>query len=322
MENRFRAIYGEVLAARHPLLVAHAKPDGDALGAVLAFGRFLESRGRLHTRFCIDPVPPEYAFMPGVERMIHDEAAVRAARPDLAVIFDSGDLAYAGVERLLSELGDPPIINIDHHGTNRAFGRTNVVVPEASSTAEIVHRFFSANQIDVDREMATCLLTGICFDTFNFSNPGTSAAALGLGAELLRRGARFSAVQKYLLQNKSVTTLRLWGVVLSRLTWNAKYGVAATVIRQDDLLAAGADEEAIKGISNFLNNVLNVPTVLVLTELPGGFVRGSFRTTGELDVAKISRAFGGGGHRKAAGFTIKASVVEKNGEWRIESGKQ
>ncbi|TAL19195.1 hypothetical protein EPN90_04480 [Patescibacteria group bacterium] len=318
MDRLYRQAYQTALAARHPLLVSHPKPDGDTLGAMLAFGATLEAAGKTHTRFCADAVPRQYRFMAGVERVTADREAVGRSSPDAVFVFDAGDLKYAGIEELIRELGRPKIVNIDHHNSNQRYGDINVVVPDASSTAEVVHRLLAANGAIVDREIATCLLTGLCTDTSNFSNPATSASALKLGAELLRRGAKFAAVQKYLFQNKSAAALRLWGIALSRLTVNEKYGLAFTVITENDLEHTAAKGEITEGISNFLNAVLNVPTVLVLREDAGGLVRGSLRTNGGRDVSRLAQALGGGGHKKAAGFTIKGRLVEEQGNWKIK----
>ncbi|MBP9748721.1 DHH family phosphoesterase [Patescibacteria group bacterium] len=317
MEQLYRQAYQTALAARHPLLVSHPKPDGDTLGAMVAFGHALDVAGKAHTRFCVDVPPKQYHFMPGVDRVISDVAQVRAARPDAVFVFDAGDLRFAGIDQLLRELVPQHIVNIDHHVSNARFGTVNVVVVDASSTAEVVHRILVANGVPITHGIATCLLTGLCTDTSNFSNPATSAPALAVGAALLRHGGKFSAVLKHLVRNKTVSTLRLWGIALSRLAYNEQYGTASTVITLQDLATTQAEEEATEGLSNFLNAVLDVPTVMVLRELQGSFVRGSLRTTGTRDVSLVAKALGGGGHKKAAGFTVRGRLEEQDGRWRL-----
>ncbi len=319
MDHLYREAWRTALVSRHPLLVSHKKPDGDTLGAMLAFGAALDAAGKAHTRFCADSPAANYRFMPGVERVVSDPALVAAAKPDAVFLFDAGDLAFAGVDRLVAELGSPTVVNVDHHASNTRFGKVNVVVTDASSTAEVVHRMLAANGVRPDREAATCLLTGLCTDTSNFSNPATSASALSVGAELLSRGAKFDAVLEHIVRNKSLPTLRLWGLALSRLTWNRQYGVASTVILLQDLAETRAEETATEGVSNFLSAVLDVPVIMVLYELPGGRVRGSLRTTEEIDVSAIAKAFGGGGHTKAAGFTVNGRLVLADGAWKLES---
>ncbi len=316
--NLYKQVRDVALAARHPLLVAHKKPDGDTLGAMLAFGRWLERQGKAHTRFCVDGVPAAYRFMPGADLVTADQDHVIRLAPDAVFFFDAADLKMTGTEALLAALDKPKIVNVDHHVSNAGFGHLNVIISDASSTAEVVHRFHEAVGDAVDRATATCLLTGLCTDTTHFSNPATSAAALRMGAALLSRGAKFSDVLTHIFHNKSVAVLKLWGVALARLTYNRTYQIAATVITRADLADAGVgDDESTEGISNFLNAVLKVQTVLVLKEGKDGTVRGSLRTTGDRDVAKLAGWFGGGGHKKAAGFAIPGRLVEENGRWRV-----
>lgn len=317
MDYLYRQAYQIALTARQPLLVSHAKPDGDTLGAMMAFGHALDAAGKEHVRFCVDVPPRQYGFMPGIDRVVSDTAVVRTVRPDAVFVFDAGDLRFAGVDQLLSELGPQHIVNIDHHVSNGRFGTLNVVVVDASSTAEVVHRLLVANALPITHGVATCLLTGLCYDTSTFSNPATSAPALAVGAALLRHGGKFSAVLTHLVHNKTVSTLRLWGIALSRLAYNEQYGTASTVITLQDLATTQAEEEATEGLSNFLNAVLDVPTVMVLRELQGGFIRGSLRTTGDRDVSLVARALGGGGHKKAAGFTMRGQLLEQNGRWQL-----
>lgn len=306
-----------VLKARHPLLISHKKPDGDTLGAMLGFARFLTAHGKPHTRFCVDAVPGPYQFMPGAEGVIHDASHVLRVQPDVVVLFDAGDMVFAGVDALVRDLAPEHIVNIDHHITNTRFGTLNVVVTDASSTAEVVHRFFQTVGQPVDRDTATCLLTGLCTDTSNFSNPATTASALSMGADLLSRGAQYTDVLRHIVKNKSVPMLKLWGIAFSRIRYNFTYNMATTVITQKDIEEAGVSDDTTEGISNFLNAVMDVPTVMVLKEGKDGTVRASLRTTGDRDVARLSAFFGGGGHKKAAGFAIRGRLAQTDGSWSV-----
>ena len=319
MGTGYQEIYQAIRQARLPVLVAHLCPDGDTLGSVLAMSLHLEDLGAPHFCFCRDKVPRELAYLPGAERVQNDESLFVKNSPDLVVVFDSGDLRIAGLDEIAKNLKLPNIINIDHHASNERYGQLNLVDSAASSTSEIVYNLFTALKVPTSREMATCLFTGVSFDTSLFSNAATSVAALEVGAELLRRGAKFNVIFQNLFKKNSVTLLILWGLALSRIAPNPRYGIATTVITQDDLALLGADEEMTSGITNFLNKVLDVPTVLLLVEMPNGLIKGSFRTTSDADVSKIAKAFGGGGHKKAAGFTIKGRLVNENGNWKVES---
>lgn len=312
----YKQIWETVLAAKRPLLISHKKPDGDTLGAMLAFGNALDSVNSVHTRFCVDEVPAPYRFMPGSYSVTSDARQVLFARPEAVILFDAGDLVFAGVHELLARiLPKPLIINIDHHHTNKLFGDLNAVITDAASTTEVVHRLLSANNISIDQNIATCLMTGLCTDTGNFTNPATNTSALKLGGELLSRGAKFGSIFRALWKNKSVSSLKLWGIALERLRFKGE--IATTALFDRDLEECGSDEEATEGISNFLSSVLEVPIVLVLRETSLGKVKGSFRTTIDRDVSALAAIYGGGGHKKAAGFTISGKIEETPDEWKI-----
>ncbi|MBI2099309.1 DHH family phosphoesterase [Candidatus Uhrbacteria bacterium] len=315
----YRQIWDAVKSAKHCLLISHKKPDGDTLGAMLAFGNALEAAGRPHTRFCADEAPTPYRFMPGNFKMINSEKEALRSNPDLILLFDAGDLAFAGVSGLVSKIQPrPAIINIDHHHTNTRFGDINAVATDAASTTEVVHRLLAANNIEIDQRIATCLLTGLCTDTGNFTNPATTPSALRLGGELLTRGAKFGSIFRALWKNKSANTLKLWGLAMERLRYDRKNETATTVLFDKDLKEHGVPEEATEGISNFFSAVLNVPIILVLRETNDGKVKGSYRTTGDDDVSALAAKYGGGGHKKAAGFTVAGNIEELPNEWKVK----
>ncbi|MEK7516297.1 MAG: DHH family phosphoesterase [Patescibacteria group bacterium] len=313
-----KEVLSAALASERLMLVSHRKPDGDTLGSALAFGHMIERFGREPLRYCSDPVPEPYRFLHGADRVTSSITAARQFAPDTIAVFDAGDLRYAGIDELVGMLPKRPIIiDIDHHITNERFGDINFIVPEASSTAEVVYSIFRGSNFAIDRPVATCLLAGLLTDTGNFSNPATTAAALRLGAELLSAGADFRRAFGNLVQNKTIPALRLWGTALSRLRWDDDFQAAATAICQNDLDACGSSEESAEGISNFLHAVLQTDTVVVLREVPGGKLKASLRSNGDRDVSELAKRYGGGGHRKAAGFTMDGTLNVSDTEWKI-----
>lgn len=314
----YQKIWDTVRTAKHCLLISHKKPDGDTLGAMVGFGNALDFLGKAHSRFCTDMPPSPYRFMPGCARVTNNQKSVLEQNPDVVILFDSGDLVFAGVDEFVAKIKPRPIIiNIDHHHTNSRFGDINAVTTDAASTTEVVYRILDANGLKVDHNIATCLLAGLCTDTGNFSNPATTVSALALGGELLNRGAKFGSIFRALWKNKSMGGLKLWGLALERLHYDEKSETATTALFAVDLRECGADEEAAEGISNFLSSVLNVTIVLVLRGTEDGKVKGSFRTTAERDVSALAAFYGGGGHKKAAGFTVAGKIEETPNEWKV-----
>ncbi|MFH2062901.1 MAG: DHH family phosphoesterase [bacterium] len=304
--------------ARGVLFVAHRSPDGDTLGAVSALARWCDREGVPATRFCLDRIPPQYLFLHGAERFVSDPAEIVGGGHDLIVVCDCGDLKIAGVEAEVRAAGKDgvSVINLDHHASNVGFGHLNVVDAGASSTCEMAHRLLVEAEAEICHEMATALLTGIVTDTENFSNPATSRSSIDTASELLRRGARLGEISRNVIRNKSVESLRLWGLVLSRLKYDPALGMASTAILADDL-TAGTTEEHIVGVSNFLNSMLDAKVTLVLREMPDGQVRGSLRSVEGVDVSTIAKKMGGGGHQMAAGFSVKGKIVEYEHGWQV-----
>lgn len=311
-----RKAFDTLRTAKGVITVAHRKPDGDTLGSAVAMLNFCLGRKVPAIGFCVDAPPQQYWYMPGTEMFTADLSVFADESYDTVAVFDAGDLRYAGIDEAV-KARDLTVLNFDHHVTNERFGDLNIVDVKASSTAEVVYRFLTSQGARIDRNTATCLMTGILTDTGNFTNPATTSGSLSVASDLLRRGAKIQEVSRNLLRNKPLDALRLWGSVLSRLRFNEQLGMATTVVFHDDLARDGVDEEHVEGISNFLNTFLDAKVVMVLRELPEGKVKGSLRTADEIDVSAMAKAMGGGGHKKAAGFTIPGRIVEDAGEWRV-----
>jgi len=319
MDIRFlyRGAEEALKGAKRVLTISHKRPDGDTLGSAAAFSEYCRRQGVAVTSFCLDPVPDQYSYLLGIEYFTSDAKVFNDRSVDVIVVFDSGDLRYAGVAELMSAMPVRPfVVAFDHHATNDRFADVNVIDATASSTAEVVYHFFQVCGVDIDAKLATCLLTGIFSDTDSFTNPATSESALQAASYLIRRGAKIQTISGRLTHNKSVPSLRLWGQVLSRLKFDEKLNVASTAVFAGD--CCGLEGDQVEGIANFLNNFLDAKVVLVLKEMAGGLVKGSFRTAEDVDVSVIAKALGGGGHKKAAGFTIPGSIKETDSGWRVE----
>ena len=294
------------------MIVPHQYPDGDALGAATALAAWCSSRQIICTVFCATPIPYTLRFLPFAESITSDPEVWERERYDAVVIVDSGDPVYAGAEPFLSALPYRPIlINIDHHPTNTRFGDLNLVVTAASSTSEILYTFFTLNKIPISAAMATSLMTGLITDTGTFTNSATSRLSLAVGGELIKKGADLKTIKRSVLSDKSIEALKLWGIILSRLELEPETGIAYTYFKRHDLEKHPVKEEEADGIANLLNYLSEGRAALVLKERDGGTVKGSFRTTrDDLDVSAWAKKLGGGGHKKAAGFTVAGTVEE------------
>lgn len=312
-------MYKVILESESILLVPHQHPDGDALGSVTALMHLLKRLDKRHSAFCATSATEKLMFLPHAEHLTTDDT-VWKNDIDLIIVLDSGDLRYAGIDKHIQNLEKrPTILNIDHHTTNEYFGDLNLVIPTASSTTQILYHFFVTNAIDIDKYVATCLLTGLLTDTGNFTNSATSTTSLSIAGELVKRGGDIGMIQKILFQNKTLNALKLWGVVLSRLAEHDTHKIVYSYVTKEDMDRHGVDDEEVEGLANFMNNLSDGHAALILREKETGMMKGSFRTTrDDIDVSAIAKLLGGGGHKKAAGFSAEGTPEEVLAQvWKV-----
>ncbi len=311
-------VHRTIAEARAILILNPKDSDGDSIGASLALGHYVRSLGKHYRIFTAKPPSPQLAFLPGFSEISTDFGQLRLADYDLVIGVDFADLKMlAFSEPLLAELKTKTFINIDHHATNFRFGTINIIVPEAAATTEILYHFFETQNIPYDKYVATCLLMGIVYDTGSFAHLNTTRSVIEISSNLLLRGARLKTITRQTTA-KSLPTLRLWGLALSRLTHNTRLGLSTTIILHKDLIDLEADDEATEGIANFLNNLAGPKAILVLKEESDGIIKGSLRSTQRgVNVANLAERLGGGGHKKAAGFTLRGRLHRSGQSWQI-----
>lgn len=312
-----RQIREEITRARRILCLTDERIDGDTIGSTLGMFHVLSTLGKDVDVFSPQPLHETLAFLPGIEAIRRDTDIFDGAEYDLVLIFDCADGEYIK-EHLPKLKNRPPLIVFDHHATNPQYGTINLIEPDAASTADVVWRFLKQTDFAVSKDAAQCILTGVCTDTGVFSTSNTTPAALEAAQELSALGAKLQEIVRNTMMNKSVQALKLWGLAFERLHENAQFGAITTAITQKDLKNLGADQEDLQGLSNFLNAMLEgSDAVVVLYEKENGSVKGSLRSR-ERDVAALAGRYGGGGHIRAAGFAIDdATLVEKDGQWKI-----
>ncbi len=308
--------------AKHVLLVSHPRPDGDTLSSACSFMQYLDELDITHTAYCTTEVPSQLKFLPNSHKVDEDGSIFEKQEFDTICVFDSGDLKYAGIEQRITDLPyAPTIINFDHHYTNTDFGHHNFVMRDAASTTEVLYHYFNHVNAPIDHLSATCLLTGLITDTGNFSNQGTTNRSLHVASELINFGARYDHILDKTMRNKTIRTLQLWGLMLSRLALDEQSQVSYTYITRFDIEELGATEEQVDGLANFLNSLGEGKAILVMRETADGGVKGSMRTVhDDIDVSAWAIALGGGGHTKAAGFFIpNASIANEQDAWALFS---
>jgi phosphoesterase RecJ-like protein len=308
----FTQILGLIHKAERILVVADGSPDGDSIGSTSAFLNWLLREGKNVTAFCKEKLPRALLYLDGSHRFTNDPHVFDQAY-DLILTFDAGDLRHCGIDTLLPHVPKTyTLVVFDHHNTNERFGDVNAVFTDACSTCEVVYRFFVELGIEIDDRMATSLLTGINTDTGSFQNSGTTVKGMDAAGHLVACGARHPDILRNLIKNKSVDGLKLWGLGLERLVHVPELDLAVTYFCKEDLTKPGSDE-AIDGVSNFLqSSCAGADAILVLKEKPDGTIRGSMRSLNR-DISILCKKMGGGGHKKAAGFSVSGPLELKNG---------
>ena len=294
MKYTSKLIYHHLANAQNIIIVPHQKPDGDALGSATALFGFLHNLNKSVIIYSATTFPANLNNLPHTDKITTDPLVWKEGHHDTVIVVDCGDLRHAGIEKNLKELDyQPIIITFDHHATNEKFGQHNLVHTSASSTAEVIYKFFKHNEIEIDQKMSFSLLTGILSDTDNFVNSATSVHSLKIAGELIRYGGSLDLVRNIMFKDKTVNSLKIWGLALSRLTKHEQFDIVYTHITQQDLKTHAVKDSETDGIANFLNNLNEGKASLLLKEQADGKISASFRTTrDDFDVAEIAKSLG------------------------------
>ncbi len=306
-------------AAKRVLVVSDGRPDGDSIGSSTATLSWLaRDFPHLHLQaFCRETIPPSLLSLSHIQSFSTDRSLF--TQPwDLILMHDASNLEHGGIEDILPLTPKGyTLVNIDHHTSNTLYGQINIVHTNACSTTEVLYQCLTQHKIFIDPEMANSLLAGLLTDTSSFTNSGTTASSLAMAGDLKRLGARYEQLQEATMSRQSLESLQLWGKLLSRLQKRTDLHLAITYVFAHEHEGLN-DEEALGGLSNMLNaRCGDVETVIVLKETSEGLIKGSCRST-KRDISLFCAAFGGGGHKKASGFSLKGKLEErKNGGVRI-----
>jgi len=312
--------FKEVLSKKNAFLViGHIKPDGDSIGSMLALGEVLSSMGKDVDLVCRDLVPEVFSFLEGSDSIQTD---FLIGKYEAVVLIDNGDLKRTGFyDRLIKvDQYSKPIINIDHHTRNDIWklAKINYADPEESSSAAILYKVFKGLDIAISPKVATYLLLGLYTDTGGFVHTNTTDKVLKITAEILNKGANLKIISKNLNFSKGLTTLKLWGIALERLSYDPKNKFVYSVLTKEDIKEADASEDEVSGLINLMNSAEEANFSLLLYEIESDKIKGSLRTEkDDIDVSRLAKALGGGGHKKAAGFEMNGRLTRKKGNWRI-----
>lgn len=326
--NLFKKTYNKIKEAKHILVVTHYNPDGDALSSLCAMSEFLQQLDKKHCAYCYDQPAATFSFLPNIERINfsrqlsgqENSAELPFETFDLILVFDCGSLDRTKLTELIKHRrADQYVIEIDHHPRTEIYSDLEIRNPAVAATTELLYYFFKSNHLRINKNIADCILTGILTDTANFLYPNTSESTISIASEMLARGAKLPRITENTFRNKSISSMRLWGKVMSSLKINPRYNLAVAVLSLEDIHDSQIEKDELDGISGFLSNLYGVNGVLLIREAESGVLRGSLRTAHpEVDISRLAHALGGGGHAKASGFVMEGRLVKADNGWSVE----
>jgi phosphoesterase RecJ-like protein len=283
------------------LVSAHARPDGDAVGSILAFGMVLEQLGKQVDLVSCDRVPLIYQGLPCSGAIRHVTSV--EGNYDAVILLECDSIERSR----LTGLEGRAIINIDHHASGRTFGSVNWIDTGSCAVAEMVYDLATLAGVDITADMATCLYTAVLTDTGSFCYAGTDAHTFDLAGDLVRQGANPMLIAQHTYFSNPTSKMLLLGAALSNLRREGR--LAWMWVSHDDMQRTRAAEEDCEGLVNYAIGIAGVEVAVFLRELPNHRVRLSIRSKGELNVARIAESFGGGGHLHASGCTIDGPLA-------------
>ncbi len=301
------------------LLTSHVNPDGDAIGSELGLARILRGLGKGAVVWNHDSTPTIYKPLPGSER-IHVGEEPPAGFPDMfdaIIVLECPSPDRTGLEKHLSER---PVINIDHHLGNQCYGAVNWVDSAAPAVGEMVFRLAQGLKVSLEPEVAACLYLTLVTDTGGFRFSNATPAAFEAAAALVREGAHPEQVSQWLYESQPLGVVRLLGEMLQSLQLHEEGRVATGRLTRAMFEKAGANPGDSEGLIDSIRSIAGVDAVALIREREDGSHKISLRSRGEVDVEKIARHHGGGGHRNAAGFTLEGDGEEIRRQVAAELG--
>jgi bifunctional oligoribonuclease and PAP phosphatase NrnA len=308
----FEAVVDALREAERFLVVTHENPDGDALGSMLGAALGLRALGKDVLTYLggATPLPAEYGFMPlgEVLREPPDDLGER-----VLLALDCANERRLGPDPMVIDQA-ALVVDVDHHHDNSRFGAVNLVVADASSTAEIVRDLLQALGVPLTPAIAEALYIGLVTDTGRFQYANTTPKALRLAAELVEAGADVHGVFKHVYETVQFAKLKLLARALERAQIYEGGRLVISYLLRSDFAEVGAEEPYSEGIIDFLRLSEGSELVALIREPPtagGPMHRISLRSSSdELDVSAIARTSGGGGHVQAAGFSSELPIEE------------
>lgn len=292
--------------ATHIGIISHRNPDPDSIGSNLALRETISRLGKTVDSLCVHN-PPDTCKTICTNSPFQELLDIN--KYDLLISVDCGSLSQVAFTNIHAPEFKGTFINIDHHASNNNFGHINLVYTNASSTAEIIYNLLKHWQQPITPHIATCLLFGLYYDTGSFMHSNVTPQVLDMASDLTAHGASINSVFRSLYQNFHLHKYHLWGHILenTRLSPN---NTTVTVVTPDQLDKFQTVPEDLSGLIGYLNTAENSDFTVMIHQDKQNTIKGSLRTHHDhINLSDLAGQFGGGGHRKASGFSFPGNIA-------------
>lgn len=294
-------------------LISHINPDADNLGSLTALAESLRQMGKNVTAIALDPIPYNLEFLYGIDKLTKDWERDY----DLLITLDSSSMDRFGSAQDIVNRAKKKI-NIDHHMSNNLDFDLNIVKRDYSSTGEVLYELIRDYKLPLDKNIAESIYTAISGDTGSFKYDNVSPQTFRLAADLAEMGIDRNKITTNLYSKNRLSKVKILSLVLERLVIDKDRAFAYSYVLNEDLERLGAVEADVEGAVEFIRDIDGVSVSMILKEISTGF-KGSLRSKYDKDVGSLAQKFNGGGHIKAAGFTIYEKDLDKAIEKIIEN---
>jgi bifunctional oligoribonuclease and PAP phosphatase NrnA len=299
-----RQIRDEIMRRQRFLLTSHARPDGDSIGSQLAMAFALQALGKQVRIVNADPAPEHYQEFPGMDRI--EISAATSADVDAVIVMECSDLTRTGV----AGLEDQFLINIDHHAGNRMYGAINWHDESAAACGEMAFDVIRELGVPLTLEIATHIYLAILTDTGSFHHSNITPRTFDICRQTVEAGVNPATMARRVFDSNSFGKLKLIGALLDSMEL-VDHGRLAVLYMDDAMLhACNCTNNDTEGLINLPLTAREIQAVVFFKVGPQAEVRVSMRSKYDVDVRQVAAAFGGGGHKNAAGFTIAGSLAE------------
>lgn len=293
----------------HYLVLPHINPDGDSIGSSVLLCDYLVSIGADAYILNNDELNLSIAFLKN-ENFISSEDFLKKNITDYTVItLDSSDTSRYG-DRTEIVSAAKKLINIDHHVTNTKYGDINIVDEHASSTGEVIYRILKSSDYKISKQAAEAVYTAISTDTGSFKYSNTGAMTHEIVSELYSKGFNFTEINTKIYQNNHMDSVKVLKIALNNLNFFRGNKLGASFVTLDQVAAEGINAYETDGICEDIRNINGVEVSVFLKEVESGVFKANLRSKFDYDVAALALSYGGGGHKKAAGFTTMGNIED------------